>query len=50
MRPIDTIEIPDEREPEDNMPDALADRLTWDYDFIADHDESGNSLDKPEST
>lgn len=27
-------EPPDDAEPDDNIPDAYADRLTWDSDFI----------------
>lgn len=36
MRPPDTFDIPDESEPEDNIPDAVADRLAWDADFLVE--------------
>jgi hypothetical protein len=29
MRPVDTIEIPDEREPDDRIPDAIVDRCPY---------------------
>jgi hypothetical protein len=44
--PSDRYDVPDDsepdREPEDDL-DPLTERLTWDYDFIADR----NTVDKP---
>lgn len=41
--PPDYVDLPDEQEPEDNVPEAVMDRLAWDYAFIAEEDARQDS-------
>lgn len=38
--PLDYVDVPDETEPEDNIPEAVMDRLAWDADFMLGEEDS----------